>query len=86
MDGFQKRWKSWRNRTASNCEGHKKDTAGSGRLPERGNGAKVLGNERFAKSNRELTAEGQRKSIVFALVTGTGSEPREDALFPAFFI
>jgi len=43
MDGFQKRWKSWRNRTASNCEGHKKDTAGSGRLPERGNGAKVLG-------------------------------------------
>ena len=25
---FEKRWKSWRNRTASNCEGHKKDTAG----------------------------------------------------------
>ena len=26
---FEKRWKSWRNRTASNCEGHKNDTAGS---------------------------------------------------------
>jgi Putative addiction module component len=37
-----------------------KDTAGSGRLPERGNGAKVLGNERFAKSNREsLRCEGR---------------------------
>jgi hypothetical protein len=23
----EKRWKSWRNRTASNCAGHKKDTA-----------------------------------------------------------
>src|SRR5208282_1110238 len=23
----EKRWKSWRNRTTSNCEGHKKDTA-----------------------------------------------------------
>src|ERR1700721_1536361 len=28
---FEKRWKSWRNRTASNCEGHKKDTAESAR-------------------------------------------------------
>jgi hypothetical protein len=24
---FEKRWESWRNRTTSNCEGHKKDTA-----------------------------------------------------------
>jgi len=27
MDGFGKPWKSWQNRTASNGEGHKKDTA-----------------------------------------------------------
>ena len=26
---FQKRWKRWGNRAASNSEGHKKDTAGS---------------------------------------------------------
>jgi hypothetical protein len=39
----ERRWKSWRNRTASNCGGHKKDTAGSGCLPERGNRTRVAG-------------------------------------------